>query len=135
MSKGPWRRDALTGLPMTLVARCDERHLNDAGHIDVSSWSDCNLFDVRSIAAAAGYADWRYFKRVVLKRSDQPFHVHRIALYDADGRRLAVVIGTHTNSAQAGRVALDDHKREQASWAAGWPEQHGSVAAASNIPE
>lgn len=114
MSKGEWRRDRLTGLPVALVARCDERHLDDAGRIDVSSWSDCDLFDIRSIAAVAGYADWRYFETVVLEGTDQPFHVHRIPLYSIDGDWLATFIATHTNSAQAGRAALDETKSMQA---------------------
>ncbi len=100
MRSGPVLRCPLTGLAMTRKARdglnkLPEEVLNDDGTFDASAFGDCNLFDVRSIAAAAGYRDSRYFIAKVLTNPTSPFHAHPVNA--ENGRTLTYA--THANSA------------------------------------
>lgn len=98
MSKAPWKRCPITGLP---VRQIPEEYLTASGEFDVSSFPGCNLFDDRSIAAEAGFGmrvdNWK--ARGLAPCSS---YWHLIPIVD-DGAVLTYA--THTNSAQAGGLA------------------------------
>jgi hypothetical protein len=86
MSRGKWRRDEITGLPLTVLERLE------ADAIDLP---DCNIFGWQQIAEAAGASNVsRFRKRALL---DGRFHHHN--LRDLDGHN--GVVATHINSAAA----------------------------------
>lgn len=103
MRDGPVPRCPLTGLPMTgkarnsLVRLPDDLQTTD-GQFKPEAFSGCNLFNVRSFAAAAGYGDVRHFVEKVLTDPSSPFHAHPIAT--ETGR--IVGYATHTTSAEWG---------------------------------
>jgi hypothetical protein len=80
-----------------------DEYLDAEGNFDRGLLPDCNLFDVRSIAAVCGFRDRAYFRDIVLPHPDCPIHVHRIVLRDQKtGNRVEVVYATHQNSADFG---------------------------------
>ena len=103
MSRGPWKRDPLTGIPLATLAQLDEAQLAADGSLNIELPSDCNLFCVNSIAALCGFRDAGYFRDEVLTRLDCPIRVRMIELTTAESRRVvATIYATHTNSALAG---------------------------------
>ncbi len=103
MSREPWKRDPLTGIPVATLAQLDEARLAADGSLNIELPSDCNLFCVNSIAALCGFKDAGYFRDEVLTRLDYPVHVHKIELTTAESRRVvATIYATHTSSALAG---------------------------------
>lgn len=115
MSKGPWKRDRWTGIPMSLLTRVDEQHLTDEGHVDVRSLADCNVFCVNSIAALCGYRDTEYFRGKVLSDPNCPIHVRRMNLTASDSDEVvAQICATHVNSAVAGGKMWQAMHRENA---------------------
>ena len=114
MSKGPWKRCLMTGLTRALIARADDSYLNAQGGFDTATLPDCNLFNVRSIAVAAGFDDPRYFVGHVLPNTASNFHVHTTTVSDPEGHYLAKVVATHTNSALAGGLIWHARIREEA---------------------
>jgi len=95
MARGPTIRCPVTGIP---VKRLDERYLDDDGKFNTAAYSDCNLYDKASIAAAAGYSV-RYYFEVVVTDGTSSFHLHQIK--QQNGR--VVGYATHDNSAEFGR--------------------------------
>ena len=103
MSRGPWKRCPKTGLSLARLSRVSEDYLTLEGNFHPGRFSDCDLFDVRSIAAVCGFRDWAYFRDRVLTRSDCPIHIRKVELRDQDtGQLIAKVLGTHHNSAEVG---------------------------------
>lgn len=102
MSKGPWKarpRCQITGLLIRDVQRLEEEYLNNDGTFNTAPLSDCNLFDVRSIASAAGYSDSKYFIETVIADPSSPLHLHELCDEEL-GKPL--VLATHSNSAAWG---------------------------------
>lgn len=104
MRRGPVPRCPVTGLPMTpksrdSLSKLPEKFLKDDGTFNAATLGDCNLFDIRSIAAAAGYRDVRYFIAKVFADPSSPFHAHPINC-DETGR--VMLYATHSNSADWG---------------------------------
>lgn len=95
MSKQKWIRCPVTDLP---ISQIPDKYLTHAGAFDTRSYSDCNLFEMRSIAAAAGYQDWRYFRDVVVTGTHSHFHFYQV--HDNNGR--LVTVATRTTSAEHG---------------------------------
>ena len=93
MSKGPWKRCQTTGIRIALLP---DRY-KVGGDFDRSQFPDCDLFDLRTIAAAAGLPRVDDFKRRVMTDPTSPIHLWPI--YDDFG-----VLGwaTATNSAEQG---------------------------------
>lgn len=90
MSSGRWYRNELTGLPESVDAnQQDVRHGLRMG---------CDIFCVRSFAAAAGYRSPRYFVAKVLTAPGSLLHA--VPIHDTDGQ--IVTWGTRTESAVAG---------------------------------
>lgn len=86
----------------------------DDGDINPSRLPDCDLFNVSSIAAVAGFADPRYFAQVVLRKPQTLFHYRTEILRDEDGREVGRVFATHANSAEVGGKALREMQRQAA---------------------
>jgi len=103
MAKNRWKRDPLTGLTRKQLEDLPGRYVTRDGLFNCAALPDCNLYDVRTIAAEANY-DARYFRDVVLTHSGSPFHVHKISAENADGSKGRILVyATHTDSAHAGR--------------------------------
>lgn len=90
MSSGRWYRNGLTGLPESV----------DANQQDVrrALTMGCDIFCVRSFAAAAGYKSPRYFVANVLTDPGSLFHA--VPIRDVEGR--VISWATRTESAAAG---------------------------------
>jgi hypothetical protein len=118
MSKGPWKRCPYTGMSMALMCRAKEGFLDWEGFFDYTPLPDCNLFDVRSFAAAAGFETKRHFVDYVLSCEGTPFHFYRLSITDDEGHQLFDVFATHVNSAQVGgqfwRQMQAEHARRRA---------------------
>lgn len=95
MSRDKWKRDPLTGISVKKLRSTD--YANHYGEFKAHEFSGCNLFDVRSIAHAAGLSRPDNFKRALTDTSSH-FHLH--ALKDDDGKVLSYA--THVDSAFAG---------------------------------
>jgi hypothetical protein len=91
MSRGQWKRCPITGIPVSQLPQGSE--------FDKSKFPDCNLFDVRSIAHAAGFGKQvnNFYARVLTDPSS-PLHLH--SLRADNGSALSYC--THTDSAIAG---------------------------------
>lgn len=136
MSKESWKRDPRTGLPVSVFDRCDLRYVDDRGQFDVARYPDCNVFNVASLAARAGFRDPRHFRDKVLLHSQSPFHVHRIEVRDdMDGRYLATVFATHANSAEAGGKMWQAMKREEARSRATISPASSATSTSRSLPE
>ena len=110
MAKSAWAKDWLTGLSRKKMKALREDLLRNDGALSPDAFPNCDLFDVRSIAAAAGYADPYYFETRVLTDPSSPFHAH--PLTTEAGKTIGYA--THTNSARAGGEAfraLTDQRR------------------------
>ena len=103
MSRGKWRRCPATGISLARLEKVSEEYLTPDGHFDPRRLPDCDLFDVRSVAAACGFRNWRYFQTRVLVHPECPIHVHRLRLADDEtGQFVAEIVATHQNSAVDG---------------------------------
>jgi hypothetical protein len=103
MSKGSWQQCPYTGMPRSILDRTSDDQTTNNGYFRTNQLPDCNLFDVRSIAAACGYRDHEYFRRFVLTHPNCPIHVQRVPLVDDEtDTRLGEIIATHQNSADYG---------------------------------
>lgn len=76
MAKAPWKRDAVSGLPIKRLDGLDRPFLVSSGGINPSAFRgddgvQCDVFNVKSMAALAGYTPV-YFENVVLR--DPLFH-------------------------------------------------------------
>jgi hypothetical protein len=94
MSSAPWRRCSTTGYRIGMLAGLPEQLLRPDGSLDPGAWSDCNLFNVSSIAAVAGATNVTRFERKALR--DPRFAHHEIR--DDEG---LVTVATHADSAVA----------------------------------
>ncbi|MCH9050076.1 MAG: hypothetical protein IIA72_03195 [Proteobacteria bacterium] len=95
MSKGSWKRDPTSGLPVKRLGEIDEAKLNDGGGLNPGVYPNCNLFSTNSAAIEAGATNVsRTLSRMML---DPRFHHHKI--YDTNG--VLVTIATHADSARA----------------------------------
>ena len=100
MSKGPWKLCPWIGISMATLERSEPEVLTDDGEFDRDLLLDCDLFDIRSIAAAAGCRNFAYFRDVILTDPSSPFHMRRIVLRDSKtARREGDIFATHTDSA------------------------------------
>lgn len=113
MSRGSWERDPATGIPVARLLGADSPYVED-GLFKREFLPDCNVFCVRSFAAAANYQDAAYFENVVLADPQSPFHYHKVVVKDCSGRIIAVVRATHQNSAQHGGAAYRQMQRDAA---------------------
>lgn len=124
MSKGKQIRCAITGERKSVIDDFDELYRKADGTFDPSVDSDCNLFNVRSIAAAAGYSDWRYFRDNLLTGTSSTWHVRKIpftVVRSADGQKERVIVyATHSDSAEAGGKLYREHQTKQRRLRAGW---------------
>lgn len=92
MSKGKWELHPLTRLPSSVELR----------GVDLrKQYTDCDLFCVNSIAAAAGYKTPSHLEAKIATNPEL-FHAYPIK----DARGVTVTLATATNSAQAGGVNL-----------------------------
>jgi len=107
MSKGPWKKCPLTGVSLAKLSRSDAP-LTEEGNFDPAFWPDCNVFDIRSIAAHCGFADVAHFENVVLRTSGCPIHFRSV------GSPTERIYGTHTSSAQAGGETWRSEQRTAA---------------------
>ena len=115
MSRGKWQRCPYTGRPLRILSRANEEALTWEGYFDRSNVPDCDLFDVRSIAAVCGFRDVAYFVGHVLPHQDCRIHIHRVPLLDAEtGELIVEVVATHTTSAQVGGGWWHDMQRRRA---------------------
>jgi hypothetical protein len=120
MRKGAVLRCSVTGLPLTKKSRnslckLPEELLNNDGTFNRSAFQDCNIFDPRTFAAAAGYSDVRYFVSSVLTNPSSPFHAHPIRTENG----IVVGYATHTDSAHYGGKKF---RNEALAAQTGWPE-------------
>lgn len=100
MARGPWGKCPLTGISKRkLSTQVGETILCDDEVINPEVFPDCDIFDVRSFTAAAGYKDVAYFVDVVLQDSA----CHAIPVRTESGRSLG--FATNTISAEAGGKA------------------------------
>jgi len=99
MAKGRWLRCPVTEIPL---GRLPDQYQKADGSFDTSSFPDCNIFNIRSFAAAAGYRDPRYFRDVVLTDPSSPFHAHKLYGFTEKGAQVVVGFFTHVDSAQWG---------------------------------
>jgi hypothetical protein len=114
MSRGQWKKCSNTGIPLHVMVRAAEEFLTFEGEFDPGQLGRCDLFDVRSISAAAGFKDHRYFSKTVLRHPESPFHTQQVELSDERGNDLATVIATHTNSAEFGGKMWRELQRKHA---------------------
>ena len=82
MSSGAWKRCLITGIPMSLLSRADDRYLSTDGNFEPAKMPDCNIFDSRSFAAICGFDDHRHFVAKVLKHPDCSIHFHQTGSFD-----------------------------------------------------
>ena len=95
MARGSWRRCPVTGLSVEKLKRqADEGFLRPDGSFNPEVRPDCNLFDIRSVSAALGYADHRYCGDVVLSNRPEGLNIEPLKL----GPNL-LLYPTHENSA------------------------------------
>ena len=66
-----------------MLSKVSEEFLTDEGYFNFTRYPDCNLFDPRSIAAAAGFKDASYF----LKRGVDALSVSAPCTHHSDDRR------------------------------------------------
>ena len=86
----------MTGLPLGRIP--EEYLITPDDRFDTSRYPECDLYDVRSIAAAAGYLDWRYFRDQVITAPGSHFHAHGICGHNG----CVLTYATHTMSAAHG---------------------------------
>jgi len=110
MSKSSWIRCPATGLSKSTLARADDSFLVGENEFSTECHTDSNLFNKNQIAREAGLADSRHFYENVVTHPSSPFHLHEIKVTDPDGRYVATVWATHTNSVQAGKQNYKDAK-------------------------
>lgn len=102
MAKNKWKLDPLAGLTKKQLGELPDQYLNRDGLLERAALEDCNIFDIRTIAAEAGYEP-RYFRDVVLCHQSSPFHMHAISAEKADGSKgRTLLYATHIDSARAG---------------------------------
>lgn len=105
MSKGPQKRCPWTGERKAIIDDLDEPYKAQDGGFNPDALPDSNLFDIRSISAAAGFKDWRYFRDYALTDTSSCWHLHKhtftVQRRDGGGER-AEIFATATNSAAAG---------------------------------
>jgi hypothetical protein len=110
VARGPWKRDPVTGLTPGELGRIDESFLTPEGELDRSQFSDCNLFRVNSITAAAFGPGVNVSRTAPAMLADPRLHHYPIT--DPEGRRVSVA--THVNSAAAyGELvrSANEHRR------------------------
>ena len=95
MSKGSWKRDPTSGLPVRRLGEIDEAKLRDDGSLDPAVYPGCNLFSANSAAIEAGATN--VSRTLTRMMSDPRFHHYKI--YDSNG--VLVTIATHADSARA----------------------------------
>ncbi len=105
MPKGPMKRDPLTGVSLGRIGRdLPEEDLTLEGMFDRIKLPDCDLFCVRSIAAATGYSP-QYLMKTVVTDPSSPLHLHKIR-----GENGLTIFATSTQSAQVGGVVFRNKK-------------------------
>ena len=112
MARGPWVRCPWTGISKRKLKQIGETFLYDEGGFNPETYPDCDIFDVRSFAAAAGYKDVPHFVTTVVTDQSSPFHARQIRT--ESGRLLS--LATDTTSAEAGGIAfrkLTSEKRKK----------------------
>lgn len=99
MSKGPWKRCKISGISLVKLRGTD--YLSDTGEFKTWWFSDCDLFDVRSIAAAdpdEGFTRVDDFLKRVVTDPSSPIHLHQLINDDGHG----IGYATAQNSAERG---------------------------------
>ena len=82
---------------MGRLADVSEDLLLDDGSLDPEKFPDCDLFNVNTIAAVAGYSP-EWFEKEVVTDPSSPFHLQKIQ--NAQGNTISWA--THANSAEWG---------------------------------
>ena len=116
MSKGPQNRCPWTGETKRVINNLDDSFQTNDGSFNPESFSDCDLFDVRSIADAAGFKDWRDFRDRILTDAGSWWHVYKetFRVKRADGGvEFATIYATASNSAAAGGELYRAYQTEQ----------------------
>ena len=116
MSKGPQKRCPWTGERKAVIDYLDDNFLTSDGSFNPDVYRDCDVFDIRSFAAAAGFRDWGYFRDQILTNAGSHWHVHRhsFTVYRPDeGTERAEIYATHSNSAAAGGENYRAFQKEQ----------------------
>jgi hypothetical protein len=99
MSKGRWIRCPITGLTKTQLDQLPDEYLNREGRFNILALPDCNVFDVRTIAAVAGWKEHRYFSGEVLGSPSSSLNTHKVR---SDINGSVLLHATHMNSADWG---------------------------------
>jgi len=116
MSKGSQIRCPWTGERKAVIDNLDEPYKAQDGGFNPNAFPGSNLFDIRSIAAAAGFKEWRNFRDYVLTDTGSWWHAHKhtFTVYRPDGgTERAVIYATATNSAVAGGEMYRAFQKEQ----------------------
>jgi hypothetical protein len=118
MSRKPWPRDLLTGLPLSRTKYCEGEFFSEEGKLNTDQYPDCDIFNINSFASLAGFSDPAYFENVVLTDTSSIFHAHKERLKMSTASGTVVGIGTlwatHTNSAIRGGELWRDKKFDEA---------------------
>ena len=116
VSKGPQNRCPWTGERKAVIDCLEEPYIGPDGKFDREAFPGCDLTDIRSISAEAGFKDWKYFRDKAITNAGSFWHVHKhtFEVHRDDGStKLATIYGTVSNSAAAGGELYRAFQTEQ----------------------
>ena len=106
-----------TGLNKRMLDDLYEPAKGRDGKFNPAAFPGCNIYNVRSMSAAAGFKGPDYFLKNILLSTSSLFHVveYPFDWVDDDGEvHWDTIYATHTDSAEAGGKAWRDYQKDEA---------------------
>lgn len=111
MSKHPWRRCSVSDISLAKLQFSDAMRDDETG-IDTSLFPDCDLFNTRLIAQAAGFGQ-RVDHWSTRALCGSFFHLNPITAVNSTGHEYVIGWATHTQSAQWGGLEYRKAARDR----------------------